>query len=60
MTGAVLTAMPVITFLGVFSSNPEFYLSVSDDPWFMPGVLGMLFLYTLGVVIMRRLIAIKV
>jgi tight adherence protein B len=57
MTGAVLTAMPVITFLGVFSSNPEFYLSVSDDPWFMPGVLV---LYTLGVVIMRRLIAIKV
>lgn len=60
MTGTLLTAMPIVTFLGVFSSNPEFYLDVADDPWFMPGVLGVLFLYSLGVVIMRKLIAIKV
>jgi tight adherence protein B len=60
MTGAVLTAMPVITFAGVFAKSPDFYLSVSDDPLFMPGVLGVLFMYTVGVVTMRRLIAIKV
>ena len=60
MTGAVLTAMPVVTFVTVFSSNPEFYLNVADDPVFMPGVLAVCFVYTLGVVIMRRLIAIKV
>ncbi len=60
MTGAVLTAMPVVTFVMVFSSNPEFYLQVADDPLFMPGVLGVCFMYTLGVVIMRRLISIKV
>lgn len=60
MTGALLTAMPIITFLGVFSSKPSFYLDVVDDPWFMPGVLGVIFMFTLGVVIMRRLIAIKV
>lgn len=60
MTGTLLTAMPIITFVGVFSSQPGFYLDVVDDPWFMPGALGVLFLYVLGVVIMRRLIAIKV
>ncbi|WP_313669358.1 type II secretion system F family protein [Sandarakinorhabdus sp.] len=60
MTGTLLTAMPIITFVGVFSSQPSFYLDVVDDPWFMPGALGVMFLYVLGVVIMRRLIAIKV
>lgn len=60
MTGTLLTAMPVITFVGVFSSQPNFYLDVVDDPWFMPGTLGVLFLYVLGVVIMRRMISIKV
>jgi tight adherence protein B len=60
MTGTLLTAMPIITFVGVFSSQPSFYLDVVGDPWFMPGALGVLFLYVLGVVIMRRLIAIKV
>lgn len=60
MTGALLTAMPIITFIGVFTTKPEFYLDNVEDPWFMPGVIGVLFMYTLGVVIMRRLIAIKV
>ena len=60
MTGAVLTAMPIITFVLVFLNSPEFYLQVADDPLFLPAVLGVLFMYTLGVVIMRRLIAIKV
>lgn len=60
MTGTLLTAMPIITFVGVFTSQPSFYLDVVDDPWFMPGTLGVIFLYVLGVVIMRRLIAIKV
>lgn len=60
MTGTLLTAMPILTFTAVFTSDPRFYLDVVDDPWFMPGALGVLFLYVLGVVIMRRLIAIKV
>jgi tight adherence protein B len=60
MTGTLLTAMPIITFVGVFTSSPQFYLDVVDDPLFMPGALGVLFIFTLGVVIMRRLIAIKV
>jgi tight adherence protein B len=60
MTGAVLSGVPIFTFATVFSSSPDFYLSVADDPLFMPGVLGLIFIYTLGVVIMRRMIAIKV
>jgi len=60
MTGALLSAMPVLTFVSVFVSNPGFYLDVADDRWFMPGVLGVLFMYVLGVVIMRRMMAIKV
>ena len=60
MTGTLLTAMPIITFVGVFTSQPRFYLDVVDDPWFMPGALGVVFLFVLGVVIMNRLIKIKV
>jgi tight adherence protein B len=60
MTGALLSAMPILTFVSVFSSNPSFYLDVADDRWFLPGVLGVLFMYILGVVIMRRMMAIKV
>lgn len=60
MTGALLTALPIITFVAMFSYKPSFYLDVVDDPWFMPGVIGVCFLYTLGVVLMRRMIAIKV
>lgn len=60
MTGALLTALPVLTFISVFSRDPSFYLDVADDPWFMPGVLGVGFMYVLGIVIMRRMIAIKV
>lgn len=60
MTGSLLTALPVLTFVSVFTNEPSFYLDVADDRWFMPGVLGVGFMYVLGVVIMRRLIAIKV
>lgn len=60
MTGSLLTALPVITFVSMFSYQPEFYLDVVDDPWFMPGVLGVLCLYSLGVVMMNRMMAIKV
>lgn len=60
MTGSLLTALPVLTFISVFTKDPSFYLDKVEDPWFMPGVLGVLFMYVLGVVIMRRMIAIKV
>jgi len=60
MTGSLLTALPVLTFAFMFATQPRFYLDVIDDPWFMPGVFGMLVMYVLGIVIMRKIINIKV
>jgi tight adherence protein B len=58
MTGALLSALPVGTFLFMFATQPEFYLDVVDDPWFLPGVVGMLVMYTTGILLMRRIISI--
>ncbi len=60
MTGALLSALPVGTFLFMFATQPHFYLDVVDDPWFMPGVIGMFVLYVTGIIIMRRMISIEV
>lgn len=60
MTGSLLTALPILTFAFTFANNPNFYLSVIDDPWFLPGVIGMAVLYSSGIVIMRRIIDIRV
>ncbi len=60
MTGMLLSALPVGTFCVMFASNPAFYLNVADDPLFMPGVVGMIFMYVTGILMMRRMISIKV
>lgn len=60
MTGIVLSALPVLTFAGVFVSTPAFYLDVVDDPLFVPSILGILLLYTIGIMTMRKIVAIKV
>lgn len=60
MTGGLLTILPVGTFVVMFATNPNFYLDVIDDPWFMPGAVGVAILYTIGVIMMRRVISIKV
>jgi tight adherence protein B len=60
MTGTLLTALPVLTFAFMFATQPHFYLDVMDDPWFLPGVMGMAVMYTLGVLMMRKIIDIKV
>jgi tight adherence protein B len=60
MTGALLTVLPIGTFVAMFASQPSFYLDVADDPWFMPGVIGVCIMYTVGILMMRRMIAIKV
>ena len=60
MTGALLSILPVGSFVAMFVSRPEFYLDVVDDPWFMPGVIGTITLYVVGILMMRRMIAIKV
>lgn len=60
MTGIMLSGLPLFTFVSVFSRSPNFYLDVVDDPLFLPAALGIAVLYVLGIVIMRRIIAIKV
>jgi tight adherence protein B len=60
MTGSLLTALPILTFAFTFANQPRFYLDVIDDPWFLPGVIGMAVLYIVGIVLMRRIIDIKV
>ena len=60
MTGALLSILPVGSFVAMFVNRPGFYLDVVDDPWFMPGVVGIVVLYTVGILMMRKMIAIKV
>ncbi len=60
MTGTMLSILPLFTFTIVFSSSPKFYLDVADDPWFMPGVIGILGLYLCGVMTIRKMVDLKV
>jgi tight adherence protein B len=60
MTGIMLTALPVLAFTALFIGNPGFYLDVAGDPWFVPGFGGLLILYVIGFVSIRRLVDLKV
>lgn len=60
MTAAMLTALPVLAFTGLFLMRPSFYLDVADDPAFFPGFGGLLALYALGFYLIRRMIDLKV
>jgi tight adherence protein B len=60
MTGAMLTGLPIVAFTLLFIGNPAFYLDVADDPAFLPGYVGLLILYTIGFVSIRRMIDLKV
>ncbi|WP_374387420.1 type II secretion system F family protein [Sandaracinobacter sp.] len=60
MTAWVLSALPICVFGFIFISNPSFYLDVADDPMFMPGLLGIVGWYTLGMMIIRKLVTLKV
>ena len=60
MTGTMLSILPIFTFTVVFTSSPEFYLDVADDPWFVPGIGLILGLYTLGILTIRKLVDLKV
>jgi tight adherence protein B len=60
MTGILLSGLPVFTFCSVMMSSPQFYMTVVDDPWFVPAVVGVLCLYVMGVLTMRKIVAIKI
>lgn len=60
MTGWMLTILPVATFVGLFSVNPGFYLSVAQDSMFIIGALVLAAMYLCGFLIIRKLVDIKV
>ncbi|MEO7240348.1 MAG: type II secretion system F family protein [Sphingomicrobium sp.] len=60
MTAIMLTALPIFAFTVLFLVNPSFYLDVADDPAFVPGFAGLILLYIVGFVAMRRMVDLKV
>jgi tight adherence protein B len=60
MTATLLTALPILAFVALFLLNPPFYLDVAADPAFAIGFGCLLALYTVGFVIIRRLVDLKV
>jgi len=60
MTAVVLTALPILAFIMLFTLNPRFYLDVADDRAFVPGFVSLILLYIVGFVTIRRMVDIKV
>jgi tight adherence protein B len=60
MTAVILTLLPILAFVGLFLSNPEFYLDVAQDPMFTIGFVGLLLLYAIGFFTIRKMIDLKV
>ncbi|KLI64403.1 type II secretion system F family protein [Aurantiacibacter marinus] len=60
MTGWLLTALPIFAFVGMFSVNPGFYLSVAEDSAFTIGLCVLMAMYTMGFLMIRKMIDIKV
>jgi tight adherence protein B len=60
MTAVMLTVLPVFAFAMLFMFNAPFYLEVSDDPAFVPGFVGLIILYAIGFVTIRKMVDLKV
>ena len=60
MSGWMLTVLPIFTLLLLFGLNSKFYFDVSGDPIFVYGFTGLLILYVIGVLTIRRMIDLKV
>lgn len=60
MTALILTALPVVSFVVLFMTNPAFYLDVAEDPAFVIGFLGLLLGFGIGVFWIRKLVDLKV
>jgi len=60
MTAIMLTVLPLFAFAMLFLFNANFYLDVSDDPAFMPGFLGLILMYVIGFIWIRKLVDLKV
>ena len=60
MTGMLLSFLPVGSFCVMFITNPRFYLDVIDHPWFLPAYSVVGVLYVIGILLMRRIVAVAV
>lgn len=60
MTALILTALPILAFSGLFLTNPAFYMDVAQDPIFPIGFIGLIVLYLVGFISIRRMIDLKV
>lgn len=60
MTAIILTALPILAFVGLFLTNPAFYLDVATDPIFTIGFVGLVLLYLIGFISIRRMVDLKV
>jgi tight adherence protein B len=60
MTAIMLTALPVLALTILFLGNPRFYLDVADDPAFIPGFAGLIIMYVIGFITIRRMVDLKV
>lgn len=60
MTGWMLTILPLLTLVGMFTVNPGFYLDVARDPIFVIGFPALLLIYVIGFVMIRRMVDLKV
>jgi tight adherence protein B len=60
MTALILTALPILAFVGLFTTNPGFFLDVAQDPIFSLGFGGLTILYLIGFFSIRRMVDLKV
>ena len=60
MTGWMLTGLPIVTFVMIFSMAPQYYLDPSEDPIFIYSAITLVVMYCIGVYVIRRLIDLKV
>jgi len=60
ISAAMLTVLPVLSFLVLFLLNPAFYLEVAGDPLFTLGFGSLLGLYLIGFWMMRKMVDLKV
>ena len=60
MTAMMLTSLPILTFILLFTMQPSFFLDVANDSMFVPGFVFLGFLYLTGVFVIRRMVNLKV
>lgn len=60
MTAIMLTALPILAFVALFLLNPAFYLDVAQDRMFIFGFSGLIILYFIGFITIRRMVDLKV